>query len=364
MYQSKISEENDKYSLIVKKAGFKTLTPFQKKVADAASANKYIIAEITEGCGKTLGMAIPVIINTDFSFPGLKSIIIASSYENVTKINAFFTKLFNKKVTSLQSIAANPDRNIKKDLHMLEKQPDIFITTTDSIIDQIRSNNISLEGIQSFIIEDSNIDDYYSFEKDMEFIFSKLSGRQLFIVFTKQRNHGYSFYKLFKKPITIKCTEMETETGEEKTMDNSFIKNIVSEIKETSDIKSLDNIKKLIKKNVPFFMRGYFSAWLLEKYAMQKGYNAQINSGKDNSDVKTIFINTGKSKKFYAKDIVGMILSSKTAEKSDLKHIRVFDSYSFIDVTSSKADAVINVINTVTFKGKKLSADFAKKQQK
>jgi len=360
LYQQKI-EENDKYSLIIKKAGFEALTPFQEKLFETVSSNKYIIAETKKGCGKTLGMVLPVIINTDFSFHGLKSIIIASSYESVEKINAVFKKLFQKKVTSLQAVAGNSDRNIKKDSRMLEKQPDIFISTADSIIDLIRSDNISFEGIQSCIIEDSDVDDYYSFEKDVEFIFSKLSGKQLFMVFTKELNQYYSFYQLFKKPITLKCTE----TGEKKIMDNSFIQNIVSEIKETSDIKTLVEIKKILKKNVSFFMRGYFSAWLLKKYAEQNGYSLQTKSSEENnSDLKTIFINIGKNRRLYSKDIAGMILSSKVAEKSDLKRIRVFDSYSFIDVTTSKAEAVINVINGVTFKGKKMNADYAKKQQK
>jgi hypothetical protein len=360
LYQSRI-EENNKCNLVVKKAGFETLTLFQKKLVEAASSNKYIIAKTQEGCGKTLGMLLPVIINTDSSFPGLKSIIIASSHEKVEKINVLLKKLIQKKATSLQAVAANQDSNIKKDSRKLEKQPDIFISTTDSIIDQIRSNNISLEGIQSCIIEDSDIEDHFSFEKDIEFIFSKLSRKQLFILFTNQEKHDYSFYQLFKKPITINSTE----AGEEKNMDNSFIQNIVSEIKGTSDIKSLDEIRKIIKKNVPFFTRSYFSAWLLKKYAEQNGHSFQTNDNNTaNNDIKTIFINIGKNRKLYVKDIAGMLLSSKVVEKSDLKRIKVFDSYSFLDVTSSKAETVLNIINSVTFKGKKISAEYAKKQQK
>ena len=383
-------EENDKFNIILKKAGFETFTPFQQKLIETASSHKHIIAEIKKGCGKTFGIILSVIINRDVSFTGvgsskaaarsaenagLKSLIITSSYESAEKINTLFKKLFQKKVTSLQTVAANPDRNIKKDSRMLKKEPDIFISTADSIIDQIRSNNISLENIQSCIIEDSDVDDYFSFEKDVEFILSKLSGnsgktsagerrfpanRQLFIIFTKDKKHDYSFYQFFKKPITINCNE----AGEKKIMDNSFMQNIVSEIKEASDLKNLIEIKKIIKKNVPFFTRIYFSAWLLKKYAEQNGYNILANDNeKKTEDFKTIFINIGKSRRLFAKDIAGMILASKKAEKSDLKRIKVFDSYSFIDVTSSKAEDIINVINSVTFKGKKLSADYAKKQQ-
>jgi len=360
-------EKNEKYNLIIKKAGFEAFLPFQKKLIEAFPGNKYIVAETKEGCGKTLGIALSVIENTDPSSPGLKSIVIASSHENAEKISILFKKLSQRKATTLRAIAANPDRNIKKDSRLLGKQPDIFISTADSIIDQIRSNNISLDSIQSCILEDSDVDDFHSFEKDIEFIFSKLTGtrssskKQFFMVFTKEKEHNYSFYQFFKKPITIDCTE----TGEEKNMDNSFIQNIVSKIKEAPDINSLAEVKKLIKKNVPFFTRGYFSAWLLIKYAEQNGYNIQASENeKEDKDFKTIFINVGKTKRLFAKDIAGIILSSKAAEESDLKRIKVFDSYSFIDVTTSKAEAILNTINGFTFKGKKLGADYAKKQQK
>jgi len=354
--------KKNKYNLIIEKAGFETLTPLQKKLVNVPSSSRYIIAETEEGCGKTLGIVLSVIINTDLSSQGLKSIIIASSSESAAKIHALFKKMSQKKVTTLQAVAANSERSIKKDSRMLSKQPDIFISTTDSIIDQIRSNNISLEEIQSCIIEDSDIEDHYSFEKDVEFIFSKLGKKHCFIVFTKKKKHDYSFYQLFKKPITINCTE----AGEKKIMDNSFIQNIVSEIKEATDIKSLDEIKKIIKKNVPFFTRSYFSAWLLKKYAEQNGYNLQTKNNDDtnNEDFKTIFINIGKNRGLYSKDVAGMILSSKVAEKNDLKRIKVCDSYSFIDVTPSKAEAVIGVINGVTFKGKKLCASYAKNAKK
>ena len=41
------------------------------------------------------------------------------------------------------------------------------------------------------------------------------------------------------------------------------IKDIVQDIKIDSNPEELDGIKKLIKKNVPFTLRGYFSAYLV-----------------------------------------------------------------------------------------------------
>ena len=43
------------------------------------------------------------------------------------------------------------------------------------------------------------------------------------------------------------------------------IKDIVNSIKIDSNPEELDMLKKLIKKNVPFTLRGYFSAYLLRE---------------------------------------------------------------------------------------------------
>ncbi len=356
-----MSEENEKYRLIIKKAGFKAPTPFQEKLIPAAMGNRYVIAETSEGCGKTLSMAVPVILQTDFSFPGIKTIIIASSPENVNKINTLFKKLFSKKVTSLQPAAASPDRNIKQDYRQLQKQPDIFIGTPDSIIDHIRSGNIALEGLQGCVIEDSDVDDYHGFEKDIEFILSKLSGKQYFMVFTKQKEHSYSFYQLFKKPVIIKSEKTEVQMKEKSSISSEYVKTILARIRENSDTEELTEIRKIIRKNVPFLMRGYFTAWLLKKTAETKGMTGFIKKEYAGEEgFRTIFINAGKNKGLFVRDVSRLIISSGLAGRADVKHIKVLDNYSFADVPSEKADEIIRNLNNASFKGKKLGASFAR----
>ena len=49
------------------------------------------------------------------------------------------------------------------------------------------------------------------------------------------------------------------------TLHQIKIKDIVNSIKIDSNPEELDMLKKLIKKNVPFTLRGYFSAYLLRE---------------------------------------------------------------------------------------------------
>ncbi|MCP5515553.1 MAG: DbpA RNA binding domain-containing protein [Spirochaetales bacterium] len=358
MHQSKLTEDNENYRKIIEKAGFRGPNQFQKKLIPASLDNRYIIAETSEGCGKNLGIAVSVILQTNASLSGLKFLIIASSPDNVKKINNIFKKLFSKKITNLTVIAASSETNIKKDYNLLRKQPDIFIGTPDRIIDHIRRDNISFEGIQGCIIEDSCIDDLYGFEKDIEFIFSKLSGKQSFMVLTKKREHAYSFYHYFKKPVIIKIEDKEAVMTEKKSIESGYIKNITDQIKQSPDIKELADIKKLIKKNVPFFMRGYFAAFLLRK--LYDGTPLFEREKTASGEYKTLFINAGRNKGFFIKDISNIFSSSGLADKTDVKNIKVLDNYSFADVTSERADKIVQNLNNTVFKGKKLSISLAR----
>jgi hypothetical protein len=358
LHQSKITEENEKYRLIIKKAGYKNPTLFQEKLIAASLDNRHIIAETSQGCGKKLGIAVPVILQTDLSTSGIKCLIIASSPDNVKKINNLFKKLYSKKITSLTAIAASSETNIKKDYNLLRKQPDIFIGTPDRIIDHIRRDNISFEGIQSCIIEDSSIDDFYGFEKDIEFILSKLSRKHSFMVLTKKREHTYSFYHYFKKPLIIKIEEKEKIMTKKQPIESSYIKKIAEQIKKSPGINELDDIKKLIRKNVPFFMRGYFAAFLLQK--LYDGTPLFDREASASGEYKTLFINAGKNKGFFIKDISNLITSSGYSDKTDIKHIKVLENYSFADVAAEKADKIILNLNNTVFKGKKLSISFAR----
>ena len=360
-----MTEEKEKYKLIIKKAGFKSATQFQEKVIPLALDNRHIIAETEKGCGRSLGIALPVILQTDFSYSGLKSLIIVSSAENAIKLNNLFKKLYTKKLTSLQAAAANPERNLKKDLRLLGRQPDIFIGTPDSIIDHIRSDNITLEGIQSCVIEDREIEDLTGFEKDMEFILSKLDGKQQFMVFTDRIGHNYSFYRLFKKPAIFRLQDEETRMNNLDQVQGWQIKKLLSEMKESGELNQLSEIKKLVKKNVPFLQRGFFTAYLLKKLGESNGLPGfSENERGEQEKTQTVFINSGKNKGFFARDIARLILSSNAVDRRDIAGIKVLDNYSFVEISNGKAARVINALNNTQHKGKKIAASFARNRKK
>lgn len=427
------TDKEEKYKVIIRETGFAPATIFQEKVITASFKKKQIIAETTSIDGQILAIVIPVVLQTDFSFPGLKNIIIASSAENVKKIQIVFKKMFSKKLTSLQTATADPLRNIKKEYQQLQRHPDIFIGTPDSIIDHIRSGNILLKDLQSCIIEDSMAEDFSSFEQDIEFILSKMSGKQRFIVFSKPKE-SYNFFQFFKKAFYIKQTEGNKKeksplTRTFNTVSADFIQNIMKDIKEKGNSAELSEITKVINTNVPLFSRGIFTAYILKELTaknlpkqhrpvtkkpqkiikdkvlqvsppstLQESSRKRLPASeqklprkrkpttvvsspveasistmatdktllsipKIEKDFTTIFINTGKNRGLFSKDLSKLIISTGVVSKEDIGKIKTFDSYSFVDIAVNKTDTVIAAVSTLIFKEKQLVAKPAKKEE-
>ncbi len=361
----------EKVDLLLKKSGYRELTPLQKAVIPAALQKKNIIVQSEKHFGQTISYIIPLILQTDFSYPGLKIIIIASSPQNAKLINHQFRKFFVKKLTSLQAVTIGIERNIKKEFRLLLKQPDIIIGTAERFIDHIRRDNLLLEGIQATVIEDRDITDYKDFERDLEFIISKIPVKPVFYAFSEEKDRIDILGQLIKKASVIyredwKPTTEEKSKGENMAIsaddkDNSVkeaIKIILKEVRENADPVELNSISRIIKKNVPFFMRKYFTAYLFNSIRMPEGRVSASGSS------TTLFLNTGKNKGLYNGELLRIIKTAADIDKENIKQIRILDNYSFIEVKEDSADIIIEKLNDFNFRGRKFSLSYAKNNRK
>lgn len=371
----KIEPETRKtIDILLKKCGYSELTPLQEKVVPAALQNKNLIIQSEKNFGQTLSFALPIMLQTDFSYSGLKIIIIASSAQNIKKINSQFRKFFIKKLTSLQTITIGTEKNIKKEFRLLQKQPDIIIGTADRFIDHIRRNNLQLDGLQTAVIEDRDIDDYEDFEKDLEFIISKLTVKPQFLAFTDDNTRIETLNHLIKKAAVIysedwkqetavsidKEEEMNTKTANTGSDMKYLFDEIIKNIKEDSDPIELNKLNKTIKKNVPFFLRKYFTAYLLNAYMKSSNGGRVRNTG----NTKTLFLNTGKNKGLYSSELFKIIKTASDIDKDKIKQIRILDNYSFVEVSEDSADFLIEKLNNWNFRGRKFNISHARNNRK
>lgn len=153
--------------------------------------------------------------------------------------------------------------------------------------------------------------------------------------------------------------------------------------------EELEEIKKLIKKNVPFFTRSAFSAYLLREFAARhshqerkprnneyrKDRTARAEEKKEEGQsspapqkkeeriipegAKTLYLNVGKMKHLYAKTLSQILQNELGITRDDIYSIRIHDKYSFITMSEENCNKTIEVLNGKEINGRVCQVNYS-----
>ena len=180
--------------------------------------------------------------------------------------------------------------------------------------------------------------------------------------------------------ITMEKEEMKSLTEEEL---QERISRTLSAIKE-ADPEEIERVKGIMRKNVPFFTRSAFAAYLL----MASGCRKQLRDKKPErrparadkearpaeqkpeakpeqaipEDAKTIYINVGKMKHLYAKDLSKLLQGVLGITRDDIYMIRIHDKYSFVTMSEENCVKAIEKVSGMDINGRTASVSFAEKK--
>lgn len=137
------------------------------------------------------------------------------------------------------------------------------------------------------------------------------------------------------------------------------LEGILQDIHENENPDVLNAYRALFRKKVSVFHRSYVAAYLLKN--MNPGFKPPAKKT-ERVDLVSLFVGIGKSRRVYPKDLVGLILDTTAARKEDIGSIKILDNYSFVEVAPEKADSIISTLNGMTYRGRTLNVNFAKKR--
>ena len=160
------------------------------------------------------------------------------------------------------------------------------------------------------------------------------------------------FFNNFKEEYKVDIKEDNLPQEKDAVLKN-YIENAVKAIKEEENPEIMDSYKKIVKKYVPFFLRKYFTAYLLK----------QLSGGTTETvSTTTLFVSVGKNRKVFPRDLSKLFSSAVKIDPSTIGQIKILDSYSFIDVPSQKAQDSIDKLNGQEYRGRKLTVNYARKK--
>lgn len=149
------------------------------------------------------------------------------------------------------------------------------------------------------------------------------------------------------------------------------------------DAEEVEELKAIIKKKVPFFKRTTFTALLLKLSAnprkpyikeekrkerpQKKEASAEVKKEEEKKekaipeDAKTLYLNVGKMKHLYGKDLSKLLQSELGIKREDIYSLRVHDKYSFITMSEENCNKAIEVLNGKDINGRVAQLSFSNK---
>ncbi len=164
-----------------------------------------------------------------------------------------------------------------------------------------------------------------------------------------------NYFELLKIQESTKMNIKKEETPKTEDVLKMSIKRIVQQIKEEEDPDTLNYYKRLIKKNVPIFLRSYFSAFLFKEHFS--------HSNQQEESFTKIFVSIGKNRKVYPKDLKNFFMKNLKIKSHQIGNVKILDNYSFIDIASQFAEEAISKLNGHEFKGRKITVNYARKKE-
>lgn len=140
------------------------------------------------------------------------------------------------------------------------------------------------------------------------------------------------------------------------------IKKLVEEMKLYKDPELLEELKKDLRKNVPFSMRGYLLAYLYvtSKHFSAKPVERKSENRPEIAGAVSLYINVGKLSRGSSHELSQFICTEAHLSEEDILSLAYKQNYSFVYVKEDKAKSVIESVNGKTYRGRKIKVDYSK----
>ncbi len=156
----------------------------------------------------------------------------------------------------------------------------------------------------------------------------------------------------------------------------------------SSDPEEIERVRAIVKKNVSFFERSAFAAYLLmnaakparqerrkerekaekteradkiEKQEGQKEQEPQKAEKAIPAGAKTIYIDVGKMKHLYPKDLSKRLQAELGITRDDIYMIRIHDKYSFVTMSEENCQKAIDKLTGQDINGRIAKVAFSNK---
>lgn len=377
---------------VSKKRLFPQLTVFERYVYPLAVRKRDFLIETGELSGGGAHLLLPALPHMKKrSGPGTHVLVITSSVDAVRAAGESLRRVSELKWLDKRVLHLDSDEATRKEAGQIGQKPNVIVATSERIIDHLRRDNLSLDHVHTVVLDEPESDSAQGFNVDVQFILSKLDRRPQIAAFTPRLHEETgALIALLRRPRVREREDWksagsrETPSRKEQTVsrqknngkekeeagkksekgDSSVssdkvkeqIQEILRQIHDEENPDELNYYRRMVRRHVPFFMRGYFMAFLLKNGGIPK------HKKKDDGQYTSMFIGVGKNRRVFPRDLIQLFSSVEEISAEDIGEIKILDNYSFAEITTEKAPALIRELNGTDYRGRKLTVNFARRK--
>lgn len=388
----------------------KELSNLQQAIYPHIVKGRDFVVETGPETAHHVELLLPPLIRVRFDRPGVKALIITREPADIKATAELLSVAIDgrsakRRSDQLDVVELGTSNATRKEASLIASNPHVIIGGTERVIDHIRRDNLDLSKVEVCVIDEPSAETAGSFNADLHYIFSKFTGYPQTSVFTATQHEGIGeVVPLLRRPSTIpvstwsrngtdtngevaagdaanggtrrsNSTRKESQTVSTRTFSDLMrderlkeqIDEIIRDIHDNEDPDEMNAFRKLIRKRVPFFRRGYFAAYLLKHYSAPSKAGRPAKPAKPtkqtdkSGDFATVFVGVGKNRKVFPRDLIQLFTGVDGVTSDDIGQIKILDKYSFIELSQGKAQAAIDELSGKEYRGRKLNVNYARK---
>lgn len=187
--------------------GYRQPTKLQKRLIPFILRGRDLYAETGIQRGKSLTIAVSLLLRLKKGHKGIKSLVITESGEAAAKLVKCIKRLGQMRSKNLSVLMVGFSDLIKKEGRQLHSNPDIIVGTSARIIDHIRRGHVDLSHVE-LVFADEPGNTQEEFLNDIFFIFSKLPSHIQAVYFSHlNKNKDNNLLRQLKRPVVLQVTD-------------------------------------------------------------------------------------------------------------------------------------------------------------
>ena len=331
-------------------AGYGEPTPLQKRVIPLILSGKDVVVETGAALGKTASFILPIICLVNENVNSTEALVLTTP-ENIRKISHQFARFSQRSEKRISHLSIEGTEDVRRGLKSLAQSHDVLISTPHRLIDHIRRGNIELTDVRIAVLDSPDSRSAAQFSHDVQFIYSKFTRRvQTVLLSSSIENGNANLVSILRNPTVV--SDDATASAQRETA-RRLLDQADRHLQDPNGVQDLRDYLPLVRRHVSFRTRRHLAAYLLRECVRQSETGRFVE----------LFVNVGKNRGVFPADIRELLTSSLSLGREDIGGIRIFDNYSFFELTSTWTDDAICQLSGTHFKGRKIVVRLAREKK-